>query len=187
VRGLRVIGGVAKGRRLKTRKTMDLRPATDFIKEALFDMLALRVGDALFLDLFAGSGSIGIEALSRGARQALFVEKDPLTADLIRDNLAITGFTSQGRVYVGDVLKALTQLQKEGAKYSLAFVDPPFRKSLVAPTLDRLLQLEIMASDALIVTRSYVGEEVAAGIAPIRTRTYGDSVLRFFLGRGEQN
>jgi 16S rRNA G966 N2-methylase RsmD len=78
-------------------------------------------------------------------------------------------------------------LQKEGAKYSLAFVDPPFRKSLVAPTLDRLLQLEIMASDALIVTRSYVGEEVAVGIAPIRTRTYGDSVLRFFLGRGEQN
>jgi 16S rRNA (guanine(966)-N(2))-methyltransferase RsmD len=187
VSGLRVIGGIAKGRRLKTRKTISLRPATDFIKEALFDMLALRVSDALFLDLFAGSGSIGIEALSRGAGQALFVEKDPLTAALIRDNLTVTGFTSQGRVYVGDVLKTLTQLQKEGIQFSLAFVDPPFRKGLVEPTLDRLLQLEIMAPDGLIVTRSYLGEEVAAGIAPIKTRTYGDSVLRFFNGRREQN
>ena len=185
--GLRVIGGIAKGRRLKTRKTNNLRPATDFIKEALFDMLALRVGDALFLDLFAGSGSVGIEALSRGARQALFVEKDPLTAALIRDNLAITGFTSQGRVYVGDVLKALTQLQKEGTKFSLAFVDPPFRKGLVAPSLDRLLRLEIMAPDGLIVTRSYIGEELTAETAPLKTRTYGDSVLRFFPGRGENN
>ena len=153
--GLRVIGGVAKGRRLKTRKTMDLRPATDFIREALFDMLALRVSEALFLDLFAGSGSIGIEALSRGASQALFVEKDPLTAALIRDNLAVTGFTSQGRVCVGDALKILAQLQKEGAKFNLAFVDPPFRKGLVAPTLDRLLQHDLMAPDGLIVTRSY--------------------------------
>ena len=95
--GLRVIGGIAKGRRLKTRKTMDLRPATDFIREALFDILALKVRDALFLDLFAGSGGVGIEALSRGARQALFVERDPLTAALIRDNLVITGFASQGQ------------------------------------------------------------------------------------------
>jgi 16S rRNA (guanine(966)-N(2))-methyltransferase RsmD len=180
VSGLRVIGGIAKGRKLKTRKTMDLRPATDFIKEALFDILALRVSDAIFLDLFAGSGSIGIEALSRGARQALFVEKDPLTAAVIRDNLAVTGFTSLGRVYVGDALKALTQLQKDGSQFSLAFVDPPFRKGLVTPALDRLLQLEIMAPDALIVTRSYIGEEVASEIAPIKTRTYGDSVLRFF-------
>jgi len=185
VSGLRVIGGVAKGRRLKTRKTMDLRPATDFIKEALFDVLALRVRDALFLDLFAGSGSIGIEALSRGARQALFVEKDPLTAALIRDNLAVTGFTSQGRVCVGDALKILTQLQRGGSKFNLAFIDPPFRKGLVAPTLDRLLQLELMAPDGLIVTRSYVGEEVAAEIAPIKTRTYGDSVLRFYPGTKE--
>jgi 16S rRNA (guanine(966)-N(2))-methyltransferase RsmD len=184
--GLRVISGIAKGRRLKTRKTMNLRPVTDFIKEALFDMLALRVRDTLFLDLFAGSGSIGIEALSRGARQALFIEKDPLTAALIRDNLDVTGFTPQGRIYVGDALQALARLQRDGPGFNLAFIDPPFRKGLVAPTLDMLLRLELMAPDGLIVTRSYIGEQAAAGIAPIKTRTYGDSVLRFFPGRGEQ-
>ncbi len=180
--GLRVIGGIAKGRRLKTRKTMDLRPATDFIREALFDILALKVGDALFLDLFAGSGGVGIEALSRGARQALFVERDPLTAALIRDNLAIAGFASQGRVYAGDVLKTLTYLQKEGHKCNLTFIDPPFRKGLVAPTLAKLLQLELMAPDGIIVTRSHTDEEVTASIAPIKTRAYGDSVLRFYPG-----
>jgi 16S rRNA (guanine(966)-N(2))-methyltransferase RsmD len=180
VSGLRVIGGVAKGRRLKTRKTMDLRPATDFIKEALFDMLAPRVEGSLFLDLYAGSGSIGIEAVSRGAKQAVFVERDPLTAALIRDNLAVTGFTSQGRVCVGDVLKILTQLQKEGLKFSLVFIDPPFRNGLVAPTLDMLLQLEVMVPGGLVVARSYAGEEVVAKAAPIRTKTYGDSVLRFY-------
>lgn len=181
--GLRVIGGVARGRMLKTRKTMDLRPATDFIKEALFDMLALKVGDAFFLDLYAGSGSIGIEALSRGARQALFIEKDPLTANLIRDNLAITGFAPQGQVFVGDVLKTLGHLKKAGQGFDLAFIDPPFRKGLVTPTLDRLLQLELMAPDGLVVARSFVGEDVAGEIAPIKTRAYGDSILRFYPTR----
>ncbi|MGD0153922.1 MAG: 16S rRNA (guanine(966)-N(2))-methyltransferase RsmD [Thermacetogeniaceae bacterium] len=178
--GLRVIGGIAKGRRLKTRKTMNLRPATDFIKEALFNILAVQVIDAHFLDLFAGSGSIGIEALSRGARQAVFVEKDPLTAALIRDNLAITGFTSQGQVYVGDVLKALTSLQKSGCRFDLAFIDPPFRQDLVTPSLARLLQLELIRPGGLIVTRSYVREKAMTEIAPVRMRAYGDSVLRFY-------
>lgn len=92
---LRVIGGIAKGKRLKTRNVKHLRPATDFVKEALFNILTNQVPGSLFLDLFAGSGSIGIEALSRGALKACFVERDPLNAELIRENLAITGFTEQ--------------------------------------------------------------------------------------------
>lgn len=185
--GLRVIGGIAKGRRLKTRKTMSLRPATDYIKEALFDILAVRVGDALFLDIFAGSGGIGIEALSRGAKQAVFVEKDPLTAACIRDNLAITGFVSQGRVCIGDALKVLTYLKEDGYEFNLAFVDPPFRQELVTPTLAKLLQLELVAPDGLIVTRSFASEEVVSEIEPVKTRTYGDSVLNFYPARREQN
>lgn len=185
--GLRVIGGTAKGRRLKTRPTMNLRPVTDFIKEALFDILAEQVGDVLFLDLFAGSGSVGIEALSRGARQAVFVEKDPLTAAVIRDNLAITGFTSRGKVYVGDVSRILANLQKTGHRFDMAFVDPPFRMGLVTPTLASLTALELMASGGLIVTRSPKGEDVQAENDPAMTRAYGDSVLRFYPVRGQQN
>lgn len=185
--GLRVIGGAARGRRLKTRPTMNLRPVTDFIKEALFNILALQVGDAFFLDLFAGSGAVGIEALSRGARQALFVEKDPLTAAVIRDNLATTGFTSRGEVYAGDVSRVLPSLRQAGRRFDLAFVDPPFRTGLVAPTLARLKDLDLMAPGGLIVTRSYKGEDVQSEVEPAMNRAYGDSVLRFYPVRVQQN
>ncbi len=179
---LRVIGGIAKGKRLKTRKSKDLRPATDFVKEALFNIIAPRVPNSIFLDLFAGTGSIGIEALSRGAQEVVFVEKDPQNAALIQENLKITGFLAQAQIYRCDAFKALNLLKKREYGFDLIFVDPPFKQGLVAPTLNCLYRLKLLRPGGLIITRSAFGEEITANTLPVREERYGDSVLRFYSG-----
>ncbi len=180
--GLRVISGIAKGKRLKTRKSKNLRPATDYVKEALFNIIATRVADSLFLDLFAGTGSIGIEALSRGAQMVVFVEKDPRNAALIQENLKITGFSAQAQVYLCDVFKALPVLKRKGNRFDLIYIDPPFRQGLVEPTLDCLYQMKLLVPGGLIVARSAFGEETRTSQTPLREERYGDSILRFYTG-----
>lgn len=176
----RVIGGIAKGKRLKTRNVKHLRPATDFVKEALFNILMLSVPGSRFLDLFAGTGSIGIEALSRGAEKVCFVERDPLNAKLIKENLQITGFSDQAEIYIKDVFQALNLMQQKGYQFDLIFVDPPFRQGLLVPTVEKIWELGILAAGGCIITRSAKGEENHFSIQPYREERYGDSVLHFF-------
>lgn len=180
---LRVIGGIAKGRKLKTRKARSLRPITDFIKEALFNVIASKVPGSIFLDLFAGTGSVGIEALSRGAQKVVFVERDPQNAALVRENLRIVGFLSQAQIYVCDVFKALRILKNKSYQFDLIFIDPPFRQGLVEPTLEVLFQLKLLALGGLVITRSASGgETVRDYFSPVREERYGDSILRFYTG-----
>lgn len=178
--GLRVIGGIAKGKRLKTRKVKHLRPATDYVKEALFNILMLKVPESRFLDLFAGSGCIGIEALSRGAEKVCFVERDPLNAELIRGNLKITGFSEQAEIYTCDIYRALSLLKQRGYHFHLIFVDPPFRNGYIEPTLEKIRESKILAPGGIVITRSATGEKVQAFKKPIREERYGDSILKFF-------
>lgn len=191
---LRVIGGIAKGKRLKSRNVKHLRPATDYVKEALFNILMLKVPGSYFLDLYAGSGSIGIEALSRGAAKACFVERDPLNAALIRENLAITGFINQAEIYTCDVNKALNLLSHKKDQFDLIFVDPPFRKGFIEPTLERIWELDLLIPGGMIITRSAKKEAINAAKNPLRTERYGDSILMFysdnesyFTGKGGDN
>lgn len=178
--GVRVIAGTAKGRKLNTRKAKNLRPATDFVKEALFNILVQRVPGSSFLDLFSGSGSIGIEALSRGAVRAVFVEGDPQNAQLIKENLTITGFQDRGEVFVCDVFRGLQLIKSRGYHFDLAFLDPPFRKGYLKPVYSKLVELGLISPGGLIVTRSAFGEENGVSDDPVREGRYGDSVLRFY-------
>ncbi len=178
--GLRVIGGIAKGKRLKTRKVKHLRPATDYLREALFNILMYQVPGSFFLDLFAGSGSIGIEALSRGAERVCFVEKDPGNARLIRENLEITGFTDQAEVFTGDVFHILPLLKRKGCRFHIVFIDPPFRQGLVGPALEMVREQGLLLPGGLAIARSAVGEGIAAEKSSFRKKRYGDSVLLFF-------
>jgi 16S rRNA (guanine966-N2)-methyltransferase len=178
--GLRVIGGSAKGRRLKTKQTKTLRPATDYVKEALFDILATRVPESSFLDLFSGSGCIGIEALSRGAKHAVFVEKEPEHGALIRENLGLTGFSGESELLQMDVFQAIALLRRKKRLFDIVFVDPPFRHGLVVPTLEQLLRAGIVVPGGLIVTRTAVGEELETALPSARQSRYGDSILNFF-------
>ena len=120
---MRVIAGEFRSRRLKTLPGLDTRPTPDRLREALFNVLALQIADAIFLDAYAGTGAVGIEALSRGARRSIFVEKNRAAVAVIRDNLAALGLEGRAEVYTG---KAISVLERVIA--GIVFLDPPYEK-----------------------------------------------------------
>ena len=134
--GLRVIAGTAKGRKLKMPPAEGTRPVMDRVKEAIFNILAEDILEATFLDLFAGSGSVGIEALSRGATRAVFVENNASAVRTIQANLTTTGMTSQGRVVRSDVSIYLHNNPREG--FDFIYIAPPQYHNLWAETLKAL-------------------------------------------------
>lgn len=135
---MRVIAGKARHIQLKTIETMDTRPTTDRIKETLFNMLSNNIYEARFLDLFSGSGGIGIEALSRGASEVVLVENNPKAAMCIKENLKKTKLKDDGRVFVCDVLSAIESLDKENKPFDYIFMDPPYNKELEREVLEKL-------------------------------------------------
>ena len=122
---MRVIAGSARSLRLKTLDGMDTRPTTDRIKETLFNMIGPSMFDCVFLDLFAGSGGIGIEALSRGAREAVFVENNPKAMMCVKDNLKFTKLEGKAVTLTTDVMNALYKLEGEKV-FDYIFLDPPY-------------------------------------------------------------
>lgn len=148
---MRVIAGKARRLQLKTVESMAVRPTTDRIKETLFNMLNNDLCDCLFLDLFAGSGAIGIEALSRGARQATFVEKDSLALSCIRENLKTTKLEEDAVVMASDVLSAVDSLEKKKQTFDIIFMDPPYNMSLEKTVLEHLEHTSLVSEDTLII------------------------------------
>ena len=139
---MRVIAGKARRLNLKTIPGIDTRPTTDRIKETLFNILQPELLECRFLDLFSGSGGIGIEALSRGASYAVFVEKNPKAAACIRENLAFTKLAEDGKLLNMDVLQALRSLEGKGV-FDIIFMDPPYNNELERQVLEAQLQIRI--------------------------------------------
>ncbi|MDY3917831.1 MAG: 16S rRNA (guanine(966)-N(2))-methyltransferase RsmD [Candidatus Limivivens sp.] len=150
---MRVIAGKARSLPLKTIPGMDTRPTTDRIKETLFNMLQSELCEARFLDLFAGSGAIGIEALSRGAKEAVFVESSRRAADCIRQNLAFTRLASQATVLNTDAESALKSLEGKGS-FDLIFMDPPYNHLLEKQVLEYLAHSSLADEHTLIVVEA---------------------------------
>lgn len=147
---MRIIAGTARSLPLKTIEGKDTRPTTDRIKETLFNIIQMDVPRASFLDLFAGSGAIGLEALSRGANEAVFVENNKKAADCIEENIRFTKFTEESTLMRTDVLTALCQL--EGRKYfDIVFMDPPYGKELEKEVLTYLATSKLIDEDSLII------------------------------------
>jgi 16S rRNA (guanine966-N2)-methyltransferase len=161
---MRIIAGTARSLRLKTIEGMDTRPTTDKIKETLFNMLQPDVPGAYFLDLFAGSGQIGLEALSRGAAYAVFVENNRKAAKCIEDNINFTKFTKESKLITSDVISALYQLDGKYT-FDLIFMDPPYRQGLEREVLTSLAHSALLKPDTRIIVEasldtdfSYLGE-----------------------------
>lgn len=146
---MRVIAGTARSLRLKTPEGMDTRPTTDRIKETLFNMLQPYLADAVFIDLYSGSGGIGIEALSRGARHAYFVENNRNAITCITENLQFTRFTDQATVLRQDVLSALPGIHEK--EVDVIFMDPPYHSEYEQQVLQQLLNLPYVTANTLIV------------------------------------
>jgi len=150
---MRVIAGKARRLPLKTVAGMDTRPTTDRIKETLFNMLQNDLEGCRFLDLFSGSGGIGIEALSRGAKEAVFVENDRKAAACINENLQFTKLEKDARVLCCDVLTALRKLESEKA-FDMIFMDPPYDKNLEGQALNYLKDSKLVDEDTLIIVEA---------------------------------
>ncbi|MDE6846851.1 MAG: 16S rRNA (guanine(966)-N(2))-methyltransferase RsmD [Lachnospiraceae bacterium] len=146
---MRVIAGTARSLRLKTPEGMDTRPTTDRIKETLFNMLQPYLADAVFIDLYSGSGGIGIEALSRGARHAYFVENNKNALACITENLQFTHFTDQATILKQDVLSALPGIREKEA--DVIFMDPPYDREYEKQVLHLLSSLSYVTDRTLIV------------------------------------
>lgn len=151
---MRVIAGKARSLVLKTIEGMDTRPTTDRIKETLFNMIGTWLPGCEFLDLFAGSGAIGIEALSRGASRATFVENNPAAAKVVRENLTHTRLNTQARMFQLDVFAALTEMGNRGYAFDIIFMDPPYNQLLEKKVLEHLSASSILAEDAVIIVEA---------------------------------
>ena len=152
---MRVITGTARGRRLVTLEGDDVRPTTDKVKESLFNIIQFDVEGSLFLDLFAGCGQIGIEALSRGARQAVFVDKSKKSIDVIKQNLKTTGFEKNASVVNSD---SLAFLSRRAEKYDIALLDPPYSKGLMEKALEKIS--DVMNEGGVIICEAPYGDEM---------------------------
>lgn len=149
---MRVIAGSAKRIQLKTIKGLETRPTTDRIKETLFNMIAPWICGCSFLDLFAGSGGIGIEALSRGAEEAVFVEKNRAAVSVIRENLKVTRLEEHAEVIQADVSAGLHRLS--GRQFDYIFMDPPYQGKFENSTLKLIGELGLLRDDGMIIVEA---------------------------------
>lgn len=152
---MRIISGRFKSREIKFPKTKKTRPVTDRSKETIFNILGDAIRNAVVLDLFAGSGSMGLEALSRGASQVVFVDQGRFATDVIRQNLKILKLDSLAIIYEMPVQRVLRMLQKRGFKFNQIFIDPPYNKGLIKKVLHLIDRFDIVANlGQLIIGRS---------------------------------
>jgi 16S rRNA (guanine966-N2)-methyltransferase len=178
---VRVISGEAKARRLFSVPGQTTRPITDRVKTALFNILGERVLEARFLDLFAGTGGVGIEALSRGAQEVTFVERAPRALATIRRNLAITQLDHKARLVRRDVFKFIAEYR--GAPFDISYVAPPQYQELWARTLQVLDGSPLMAPGALVVAQIHPKEYEPLELANLclsDQRKYGSTMLCFY-------
>jgi 16S rRNA (guanine(966)-N(2))-methyltransferase RsmD len=185
---MRVIAGEAKGRRLKAPKGRELRPTGDRVKEALFNILPHDLSGRKVLDLFAGTGNLSIEALSRGAEEAVLVDVSRDATHVIEENVRGLGLTERSRVLTAPVFKSVRMLSRREEKFDLIFLDPPYDKELVGETLKAIAAEGLLAESGVVVAEHSVREKIEERYGALvlsDQRRYGDTMLSFF-GRSEE-
>ncbi len=180
---MRIIAGVLRGRRLATVKGR-LRPTSDKVREAIFNILGPAVAEAEVLDLFAGTGALGLEALSRGAKAAVFVEEHPASLSVLRRNVESLGLGAKVEVLPLPVKAGLKKLARRKATFDLVFLDPPYGSGLAEATLRDLAAARILSPSARVVAehsrRETLPEKVDV-LALTELRHYGDTRVAFYV------
>ena len=176
---MRIVAGQARGRRLTVPKGRKVRPTADRVREALFSTIGSRVSNARVLDLFAGTGALGLEALSRGAASAVFVEKSKSVRAILERNIEDLGFESEAKVVPGDARSALRVLEKDKAKFDVVFLDPPYAGDLLEMTLNALGAPGLLDRNAVIIAEHPRGEKplLPKSLRIVVTKSYGGTDL----------
>ena len=183
---MRVISGSARGRRLKELPGMETRPTTDKVKESLFNIIQFEIEGRRALDLFGGTGQLGIEALSRGAVHCTFVDARREAAALIRDNLRLCGLNERSRVVQGDALSFLASCRE---KFDLIFLDPPYQTQLLEQSMETIARFDILSEHGIMICESAAEKELPTLAAPYmqgREYRYGKIKLTVFHRAGSE-
>ncbi|WP_432204863.1 16S rRNA (guanine(966)-N(2))-methyltransferase RsmD [Cetobacterium somerae] len=180
---MRIIAGEAKGKRLECRKGTDTRPTQDSIKESLFSIIAPYIPDARFLDLFSGTGNIALEALSRGAKRAVMIEKDQEALKYIIKNINNLGYDNKSRAYKNEVLRAVEILGRKGEKFDIIFMDPPYKDEVCERVMRAISKANLLAENGLIICEHHMYEDMKEEVGEFRKtdeRKYGKKVVTFY-------
>lgn len=184
---MRIISGLARGRRLKTLPGLATRPTADRVKEALFNVLGSRCAGTRVLDLYAGSGALGLESLSRGAREAVFVDQSPTACAVIAENIRRTGL-GPGVVRRQTVYRYLIQAARAGETFDIIFLDPPYEQGMIGQTLKQLEAAAILSQEGLVVAERSRREPLPPleALLTVREDAYGDTVLSYLRPASRQ-
>jgi 16S rRNA (guanine(966)-N(2))-methyltransferase RsmD len=182
---MRIIAGTFRSRQLKSLKGLTLRPTSDMMRETLFNILGPRVEGSRFLDLFAGTGAIGIEAISRGAAHVTFVEKHPATVRLLRENLTSLEISSGIQIIPADVISTIAKFSTGSAtQFDFIFLDPPYaEENKYRDTLHALEESTLLSESTIVIAEHHkkFGSSKSAGrLAQFRILTQGDAALSFY-------
>jgi 16S rRNA (guanine966-N2)-methyltransferase len=179
---VRVIGGEFKGRQLSVTRGRRIRPTSDRVREAIFDILGPVWTFRRVLDLFAGTGSLGIEALSRGAEEAVFVEQGKGALTVLKGNLKALGLKSRAWVLPLTAKRGIAVLGERGEVFDLIFMDPPYGKDVVGKTLEEIARRGILSSAGVIVAEHASRDRILPplGLTLSQQRRYGDTTVSFF-------
>lgn len=177
---MKIIAGEFKDRRLETPENYDIRPTSSRIRESVFNLLMYEIEDAFFVDLFAGTGAVGLEALSRGARKCLFCDSDRTSIAIIKRNAAACRAEDRCRIIAGDFMKALRSVKE---KVDVFFIDPPYATDLIARSLEAVDSLDLLASNGIIIAEHDKRDgspERVGGLVRYREKKYGRVMLSFY-------
>jgi len=182
-KNMKIVAGKNKGKKLKHLKDANVRATSHKVREALFDIILPYIDKAFFLDLFAGTGAIGIEALSRGAEKAFFIENNGKCIKIIHENLNITGNAEYGKIFKSDYASGLRILDKKNYRFDYIFLDPPYNKGLAIKALKEISNMSILKEDGQVIVQHHrreVLENRIDSLKMVKQKHYGGSLLTFF-------
>ncbi|MEK6726424.1 MAG: 16S rRNA (guanine(966)-N(2))-methyltransferase RsmD [Deltaproteobacteria bacterium] len=186
---MRVISGTARGRMLASFRGDKIRPTADKVKGSIFNIIASNFGpleNMEVLDLFSGTGNLGIEALSRGAAKAAFVDEHPASINILKENVDICGFAERSEIIQATVESGIKILFKRGIKFNLVFLDPPYGKGLIEKTIEEIISRDILEDGAVVIAEHSLREKPLMeydGLTLTDRRKYGDTEVSFYLFR----
>jgi 16S rRNA (guanine(966)-N(2))-methyltransferase RsmD len=180
---VRVVGGTVRGRRLAPFRATGIRPTSDKVREAVFNVLDQDCGGVAVLDIFAGTGALGIEALSRGAASVVFIDNSKGAIGVIKKNLSLCGFEDKGRILNKEVAAAFSQLKGRRRGFDLIFIDAPYAEAeLTATTLKTIARLKLLNKDGRVVCETAKNnpvKDLPEFFTIIKKKNYGDTLVYF--------
>lgn len=169
---MRVISGTAKGTKLSSIESLETRPTLDRVKESLFNIIQNKIEDSTVLDLFAGSGAIGIECISRGCKRAYFCEKSHEAVRMIRQNLKKTNFEDKSEIFEKDYKKCLELLANNNVKIDIIYIDPPYKQDLAGSAVEQIILLDLLKKDGIIIVETDEKERDLKEIEKLEVKVY---------------